>query len=231
MDIVWSTHKLVCGDRAHPFKLPPFSQEEADYIAQQCVVATETPQAEWLQAELRRLVSPTTSEDRAHYQTCCAEYVGLGDTSITRDEPPKLSPNDANRRHKMRTFVTHELRQRSMALYLNTLKMHKSLDPPLLTSMPYNYDTYTQGAPVDKTSKWHSEFCHRLIAVQCYHLKMRVVTKTRPVIVSELLRTTRDVERSYRLLRTFVQTAPNPALTQAATRMINQTLKSFEEIK
>ncbi|POY74265.1 hypothetical protein BMF94_2703 [Rhodotorula taiwanensis] len=38
---VWSTHKLVCGKRAHPFKLPPFSQQEADYVAWQCIKEPE----------------------------------------------------------------------------------------------------------------------------------------------------------------------------------------------
>jgi hypothetical protein len=26
---IWPFHRLVCGDRSHPFKLPPFSKEEA----------------------------------------------------------------------------------------------------------------------------------------------------------------------------------------------------------
>ncbi|POY73702.1 hypothetical protein BMF94_3239 [Rhodotorula taiwanensis] len=30
--LVWPFHRLVCGERAHPFALPPFSQEEADLL-------------------------------------------------------------------------------------------------------------------------------------------------------------------------------------------------------
>lgn len=30
LDQAWPAHKVVCGDRANPFRLPPFSRREAD---------------------------------------------------------------------------------------------------------------------------------------------------------------------------------------------------------
>lgn len=50
---VWPYHRLVCGERAHPFRLPVYSQEEADVLLDRLREPANTPELRVLQEKMR----------------------------------------------------------------------------------------------------------------------------------------------------------------------------------
>lgn len=53
---VWPYHRLVCGERAHPFRLPVYSQEEANVLLKRLREPANTPELGVLQEKMRAAV-------------------------------------------------------------------------------------------------------------------------------------------------------------------------------
>lgn len=53
---IWPYHRLVCGERAHPFRLPVYSQEEADVLLERLREPANTPELRVLQEKMRAAV-------------------------------------------------------------------------------------------------------------------------------------------------------------------------------
>lgn len=53
---VWPYHRLVCGERAHPFRLPIYSQEEADVLLERLREPANKPELRVLQEKMRSAV-------------------------------------------------------------------------------------------------------------------------------------------------------------------------------
>ncbi|POY74264.1 hypothetical protein BMF94_2702 [Rhodotorula taiwanensis] len=161
----------------------------------------------------------------------CNDFVGKGDTYIRppKDPLPELGDRDGFKRVG-RDFVIYIVRHASLEMHLPTEARNDLPDLPLVLSMPYIYETYTQKIRLDESAKWHSELCHRLLVLQHYSARMRLAMKIRPVDKAELSRTTKDLVRSYEALKVFVQTVPDRALAPAATRQIDMMLMPLSMI-
>lgn len=52
---MWPYHKLVCGQRAHPFRLPPFSESEAEIAIDMLTAKPTDPRLIHFQAAAKQV--------------------------------------------------------------------------------------------------------------------------------------------------------------------------------
>ncbi|GAA5868661.1 hypothetical protein JCM3774_003618 [Rhodotorula dairenensis] len=209
--LVWPYHRLVCGERAHPFRLPVYSQEEADVLLERLREPAEKAKLRVLQEKMHAALEAHNAHESDLKQEKIQSLVGQEGTLAENCLP---APDPLAR-------VIRKLRLLSWE-WLS--EMHDTGgDHPVehfVEHMTSRYDNLTENAPpAALQSVWHSRLCHHLaspFSAQAQAVRLtRAVSGGRenPVPVEELprlpggLKAVLEVNAAYCAFSTFLRDA------------------------
>ncbi|TKA51987.1 hypothetical protein B0A53_05071 [Rhodotorula sp. CCFEE 5036] len=150
--LIWPFHRLVCGDRSHPFKLPPFSKEEAKVTFARTVDLPESAQDAGHQIYLQRLMK-IDQYSRDELKDRIDSLIGV--------ETPML-----DHRYPTRSLKGAVLALRGIRLLNSSWHSDVPAKSASLGFLETFYAFYNQltaaGHDVADDSRWYSEYCHRV---------------------------------------------------------------------
>lgn len=215
----------MCGKRgAHPFRLPTFSQREADRAWRRyCQPATDDLQAQ-LQKDLRTICEIGTGKD---VKVSTAE---MGEPA----QPTHLKPGVLPRQEALDDLVAKAnapkpslslddldiiLAVRAMSGSWYCTLPPNSPHPPYLETFATTYDALTENRTASSDDAdygmWHSQLCHRLLAHTVLYLRadsimrdLKAAQKKDPASVPDEARL---LLQNYDALRVFAATANREA--------------------
>ncbi|GAA5990917.1 hypothetical protein JCM10908_000081 [Rhodotorula pacifica] len=152
--LVWRFHRLVCGERSHPFRLPPFSREEADLLLQRLSQApTESKEAE-LQSQFLKVLEDEELRG-PDLKSKVEQLVG--------QECAIACMHSASGPTRME-YLVRSIRTFSADWY-SELRANPLIQPmPHIEGFVKDYDHFTvhNKFPIPTDTLWFSTFCHRL---------------------------------------------------------------------
>ncbi|GAA5990817.1 hypothetical protein JCM10908_000031 [Rhodotorula pacifica] len=151
--LIWPYHRLVCGERSHPFKLPPFSKEEAEIA---CTRATEVPEsakdAEH-QDRLQRLLE-IEEYSREELKARLDTLIGIEIPMTDHRYPPDSL--------KTSSLVAYTIRMTG-SLWSSSVPS-KSPELAFVETFGGFYFDLRHSTTIADDSLWYSEYCHRVAA-------------------------------------------------------------------
>lgn len=183
---IWPFHRLVCGDRSHPFKLPPFSKEEAEVTYARTVDLPESARDAGHQIYLQRLLKSdqfSRDELKVRFVSLCRsthcksrefrQQLGLTGACFLYDdiearidslvgvEAPML-----DHRYPSRSLNVTGLAVRGIRILNSSWHSDVPAKSPSLSFLETFHAFYHQltaaGHDVADDSRWYSEYCHRV---------------------------------------------------------------------
>ncbi|KAG0658230.1 hypothetical protein C6P46_005889 [Rhodotorula mucilaginosa] len=142
-----SVHKLVCGERSHPFRLPPFSREEADVV----LMCAALPIKGYEDALLKlQILKACGAQHSNQLDRILAALIGTS-SSMHKEQ-------NADVKNK----VVHKLRE---MVAIDQCRQMRKIGMPPQVRVTTTVNSLTQGTPaIDELLPWHSLFCHRATA-------------------------------------------------------------------
>ncbi|GAA5990819.1 hypothetical protein JCM10908_000032 [Rhodotorula pacifica] len=157
--LVWPYHRQVCGDKAHPFKLPAFTKGEADLLFKS--FTTPAPDAQVQQAILamRKFMRAEGCSD-AQLKDLFLSYVGHEGHILPDSSTPQAYVATLVDRYPITPETIWAIRR----LLGFVTQIEDSADV-FGMSFTLKYGEFAGEAPQLSTSRlWFSEWCHRLTA-------------------------------------------------------------------
>ncbi|GAA5990804.1 hypothetical protein JCM10908_000024 [Rhodotorula pacifica] len=158
--LFWPYHRLVCGERAHPFLLPPFSQKEARELVSRLAEQPKTPQETSLRKELLQVLKVSESE-LALIENRITALVGV----TSKVALPTVGPSQRAPTDKVRALRLLAAKYRTISAPAQQLTTPPAFMKPHEAFLTY-YDLLTHDIRdwFPPESLMHSYFCHRFLA-------------------------------------------------------------------
>ncbi|GAA5990815.1 hypothetical protein JCM10908_000030 [Rhodotorula pacifica] len=216
--LIWPYHRLVCGERSHPFRLPPFSKEEADVTYTRATELPESAKNAELHIQLQKLVLARGKYSHEELKPRIYSLIGV--------EIPMID-------HRCKPA---DLRGAALGVYgvrmLGT--MWTSPGPPkspglaILEAFGGFYHTLLAERDVADDSLWYSEFCHRVVVQLAL---MFIVTSTQErggSLDDQILKARED---NLIAMRRFSETATDPNLAVLAAASVRSADQSLDMLR
>ncbi|GAA5988143.1 hypothetical protein JCM10908_002083 [Rhodotorula pacifica] len=158
--LLWPYHRLVCGDRAHPFRLPAYSQEEADVLLERLRKTTTQPELCALQQKMRFALN-ASEMSQSVFDDKVQSLIGQDGLL------PGPKSGNSGRRSSSDANSIEDLRLLSWEWYCDAYDSEDGDHPTqhFVEHFTHMYKHLTKNAPpVDRESVWHSRMCHHLAA-------------------------------------------------------------------
>ncbi|GAA5866803.1 hypothetical protein JCM3774_001806 [Rhodotorula dairenensis] len=155
--LIWPFHRVVCGERAHPFRLPPLSEEEVQVCVARLTCLPENEEDVRTQNVFRKLLHAdrrNPEEIKGHFQNLVGEEIPLVDRRLLTTQPSSDE------------FGTLRMIRLLGAWW--TSRVEPAISPGLefLETFQTLYrSNIKSGFDVADDSQWYSEYCHRLAAL------------------------------------------------------------------
>lgn len=168
-----SVHKLVCGERSHPFRLPPFSREEADVVLMCAALPIKGYEDALLKLQILKAcgaqhsnqldVSAGTLGFAVGQKVCILTYsLGFIWQRILAALIGTSSSMHKEQNADVKNKVVHKLRE---MVAIDQCRQMRKIGMPPQVRVTTTYNSLTQGTPaIDELLPWHSLFCHRATA-------------------------------------------------------------------
>ncbi|GAA5880632.1 hypothetical protein JCM3774_000559 [Rhodotorula dairenensis] len=220
--LVWPAHKLVCGKNAHPFRVPVFTQEEADTILSWSQAA---PTNVWQQEIKRRFDKARQSAGGAGAQASPTTL--SSQAAMPFDADLILSPRHRRVQEYLERLVGHggPMNPPHDSLDHQVLFMRKcDFDyhmPPMPNALlsgsalgsfiaTYLAMTARQDQPTD--ADWYSQFCHRSLCFQELYLSIERPGPNKLTTADDLQSRMELIEQCRTALLRWVKRHGEPAL-------------------
>ncbi|GAA5987476.1 hypothetical protein JCM10908_001971 [Rhodotorula pacifica] len=170
--LIWPFHRLVCGDRAHPFRLPTFSPEEALNLTERCFQPCTNPEDSVMQNQIRLITARAlglTDQRTGKAEISKMQAAAYFDTLIGV-EAPLRQPTSYN----MAPLLDSDHLKDDKSAHIGALRGLCAAMLPSTTKQTFvarcmeeffaHYNACTAEYQLDSSSPWHSELCHRMAA-------------------------------------------------------------------
>ncbi|GAA5987479.1 hypothetical protein JCM10908_001972 [Rhodotorula pacifica] len=206
--LAWPVHRLVCGDRAHPFRLPPFSQEEAELLIFRLFAKCKFKMHESAQDMLRMIIARELGVPKLqlpdhdeHLRAFVQSLVGVevaprtyGPSDMFRNFVDPAAKGD-------QVYLINKLRAGGTALAIKSSALTKSLPTAYIESFALCYNDCLDNVCLDHEPLLHAQVCHRLVAlIATAYKEADPATMASPVLAAEMERLQRDILKRLRAL-------------------------------